>query len=73
MNHLFSYIPPDRLSTFSYGHVIPKGNLTVQPIVNGIVNSEFDFTYEKRGALKMVSYDFHHETQRQILTINLDT
>lgn len=62
MNHLFSYIPPDRLSTFSYGHVIPKRNLTVQPIIKGIINSEFDFTYEKRGGLKMVRDVLHHKT-----------
>lgn len=61
LNHLFSYVPPERLNTFSYGHVIPEGNLTVQPILKGILNSEFDFTFEKRGALKMVSY---HPDQR---------
>jgi chromosome transmission fidelity protein 1 len=55
MNHLFSYIPPERLSTFSYGHVIPKDNLTVHPVVKGILNSELEFTYEKRGTSKIVS------------------
>lgn len=55
IHHLFSYVPSDRLSTFSYGHVIPAENLTAQSLVKGVLGSEFDFTYEARDAEKMVT------------------
>jgi chromosome transmission fidelity protein 1 len=54
-NHLFSYLPPERLDTFSYGHVIPKANLVAQSLTRGLLGSDFDFTYEARGSEKMVS------------------
>jgi len=55
MNHLFSYVPSERLDTFSYGHVIPKANLVAQSLTRGLLGSEFDFTYQARGSEKMVS------------------
>lgn len=55
MNHLFSYVPAERLDTFSYGHVIPKANLVAQSLTRGLLGSDFDFTYEARGSEKMVS------------------
>lgn len=54
MNHLFSYVPPHRLDTFSYGHVIPSQNLTAHTLVKGVQGSEFDFTYDARESEKMV-------------------
>lgn len=54
VNHLFSYVPPERLDTFSYGHVIPHTNLVAQSLTQGLLGSEFDFTYEARGSEKMV-------------------
>lgn len=55
MNHLFSYVSPERLGTFSYGHVIPSTNLVAQSLTKGLLGSDFDFTYEARGSEKMVS------------------
>ncbi|KAJ5767938.1 hypothetical protein N7533_000521 [Penicillium manginii] len=55
MNHLFSYVPPERLDTFSYGHVIPSKNLVAQSLTKGLLGSEFDFTYEARGSEKMIT------------------
>jgi chromosome transmission fidelity protein 1 len=55
MNHLFSYVPPERLDTFSYGHVIPHTNLVAQSLTKGLMGSDFDFTYEARNSEKMVS------------------
>ncbi|KAJ6117654.1 hypothetical protein N7512_007379 [Penicillium capsulatum] len=52
-NHLFSYVPPERLGTFSYGHVIPHTNLVAQSLTKGLMGSDFDFTYEARGSEKM--------------------
>lgn len=54
LHHLFSYVPLDRLDTFSYGHVIPAENLAAQSLVRGVMGSEFDFTYEARESEKMV-------------------
>ncbi|KAJ5110761.1 Helicase-like DEXD box c2 type [Penicillium argentinense] len=54
VNHLFSYVSPERLGTFSYGHVIPSTNLVAQPLTKGLLGSEFDFTYEARGSEKMI-------------------
>ena len=54
VSRLFSYLDADRLKTFSYGHVIPKDNLTAAPISTGILDVELDFTYSKRSDEKMV-------------------
>ncbi len=54
LSHLFSYVPNDRLDTFSYGHVIPSGNLTAHNLALGVQGSEFDFTYDSRDSEKMV-------------------
>ena len=54
LNHLFSYVPKDRLNTFSYGHVIPSENLTAHTLARGVTGCEFDFTYAGRDAEKMV-------------------
>ncbi|KAL4945329.1 hypothetical protein BDV06DRAFT_185020 [Aspergillus oleicola] len=54
MNHLFSYVPKERLDTFSYGHVIPPENLTAHNLARGALGSEFDFTYEGRDSEKMI-------------------
>ncbi|KAE8144171.1 ATP-dependent RNA helicase chl1 [Aspergillus avenaceus] len=53
-NHLFSYVPSDRLETFSYGHVIPPENLTAQVLKKGITGTDFDFTYDVRNSEKIV-------------------
>ncbi|CAI7576060.1 unnamed protein product [Penicillium glandicola] len=55
VNHLFSYLPPERLGTFSYGHVIPKSNLVAQSLTQGLMGNEFDFTYEARNSEKMIT------------------
>lgn len=54
MHHLFSYVPSDRLGTFSYGHVIPSENLIVHPLAKGVLGTQFDFTYEARNSEKLV-------------------
>ncbi|OJD19876.1 hypothetical protein AJ78_00236 [Emergomyces pasteurianus Ep9510] len=53
-DHLFPYLDPDQLRTFSYGHVIPPDNLTAIPVSRGAFNTEFDFTYGKRNDESMV-------------------
>ncbi|KAI9040495.1 DNA helicase [Aspergillus affinis] len=55
MNHLFSYVPPNRIDTFSYGHVIPSENLVAHTLGKGIFGSDFDFTYENRNSEKTIN------------------
>jgi hypothetical protein len=57
-DHLFSYVPTDRLETFSFGHVIPPENLTALTLAEGVLGSEFNFTYDHRRSEKMVSLPF---------------
>lgn len=54
MNHLFSYVPPSRLGTFSYGHVIPSENLVAHTLARGVHGSDFDFSYDTRDSEAMV-------------------
>ena len=46
--HLFSYLGPERLSTWSCGHIIPRENLTVRSIAKGPGGVVHDFSFEKR-------------------------
>ncbi|KAJ5469466.1 ATP-dependent DNA helicase chl1 [Penicillium diatomitis] len=55
VNHLFSYLPPERLETFSYGHVVPSTNLVAQSLTKGLMGCDFDFTYEARNSEKMIT------------------
>jgi chromosome transmission fidelity protein 1 len=54
-DYLFSYLAPDRLRTFSFGHVVPASNLHVQTVSTGPSGLEFDFTFEKRKSEKMIA------------------
>lgn len=54
VRHLFAYLDPDRLMTFSCGHIIPKENLLALPVATGPGNIDFDFTYEKRNSPRMI-------------------
>ncbi|KAL9613758.1 MAG: hypothetical protein Q9167_001703 [Letrouitia subvulpina] len=48
VRHLFTYVNPPRLRTWSCGHIIPEDNLSVWPVAKGVGGVELDFTYEKR-------------------------
>ena len=54
LHHLFAYVDPERLTTFSCGHIIPKENLIALQIAKGPGDQEFDFTYEKRNTSSMI-------------------
>lgn len=58
--HLFSYVSPDRLDTFSYGHVIPPENLMALTLPSGVGGLNFDFTYDVRESEKMVNPSLPH-------------
>lgn len=53
-NHLFPYLPKEKIRTLSCGHVIPKENLTALPVTKGPGGREFEFTFEKRMQSTMV-------------------
>ena len=54
LRHLFAYVDPDRLQTFSCGHIIPKENLIALQVAKGLKGKDFDFTYEKRKTSEMI-------------------
>ena len=54
IRHLFAYVKPDRLRTWSCGHIVPEENLIVRPIAKWSKGVGFDFTYEKRNLEAMI-------------------
>ena len=50
IRHLFAYVEPNRLQTFSCGHIIPKENLVALTVVKGRGGVDLDFTYDKRNS-----------------------
>lgn len=54
VRHLFAYIDPAQIQTFSCGHIIPKENLIALPVVRGPGGVEFNFTYDKRNSLAVI-------------------
>lgn len=54
VRHLFAYVEPSRLTTFSCGHIIPKENLVATPVAKGPGGVEFDFNYENRTSPAMI-------------------
>ena len=50
IRHLFPYLAPERLKTWSCGHIIPKDNLLVWPVAEASNGIELDFTYNKRNS-----------------------
>lgn len=54
-DHLFSYVSPEKLDTFSFGHVIPPKNLTARILAKGVLRNDFNFTFDQRNSDSMVS------------------
>ena len=52
--YLFSYLPSERLKTYSFGHVIPSRNLFARAITAGPAGLEFEFTFESRRSEPMI-------------------
>ena len=53
-DYLFSYLPPGRLQTHSFGHVIPPQNLFVETISSGCGGADFNFNFENRKSEQMI-------------------
>ncbi|GAA5907181.1 hypothetical protein JCM8208_006714 [Rhodotorula glutinis] len=45
---LFPYLPPERFSTFSCGHVVPKEHVSTFAVTKGPTGIPFNFTFERR-------------------------
>ena len=54
MQHLFAYVDPERVRTFSCGHIIPRDNLLVLPMSKGVGGIDFDFTFEERKTSALI-------------------
>jgi len=55
VDYLFSYLPSDRLMTYSFGHVIPPQNLIAEVIASGSLGTEFNFNFENRRSERMIA------------------
>lgn len=54
MTHLFSYVPPERITTWSCGHIIPEENLTVMVMESSLRGIPFEFTFGNRLSSKLI-------------------
>ncbi|KAE8548041.1 hypothetical protein EYB25_009834 [Talaromyces marneffei] len=54
-DHLFSYVSPEKLDTYSFGHVIPPKNLTARILTKGVLGSDFNFTFDQRNSDSMIT------------------
>ena len=52
--HLFAYVEPGRLKTWSCGHIIPPENLIAMPVATASDGTSFEFTFEKRGSIRVL-------------------
>ena len=52
--HLFAYVDPGRLKTWSCGHIIPPENLIAMPVATASDGTSFEFTFEKRSSIRVL-------------------
>lgn len=55
VNQLFSSLPPEKLVTFSCGHIIPPENLKALVVRKGSRGGDLQFKYEQRNDQALVS------------------
>lgn len=53
-DQLFTYLSAERLKTFSFGHIVARENVLVQPLVQGLTGVEFSFTFSTRADINMI-------------------
>ncbi|GAA6027355.1 hypothetical protein JCM8097_002622 [Rhodosporidiobolus ruineniae] len=51
---LFPYLPPERFSTFSCGHVVPADHISTYAVGKGPTGIKFEFTFERRKDEKLL-------------------
>ena len=71
MNQLFSFLPKERLTTFSCGHIIPETNLQTVVLRKGPRGGELQFKFQQRGDDSLVRgyYVLHGSNTHSILAI----
>jgi chromosome transmission fidelity protein 1 len=55
-SQLFAHLPPERLSTFSCGHIIPPQNLQAVILGHGPRGSELEFKFANRDDPALVRF-----------------
>jgi len=55
MSELFAYLPQDRLTTFSCGHIIPASNVQTLLLTKGPSGSDLEFKFAQQSDQKIVS------------------
>ena len=53
--HLFSYVPNEKLKAYSFGHIIDRANVSVQCLSKGPNGIEFDFTFKHRTSPRTIT------------------
>lgn len=53
-DQLFPYLPEEEIKTFSFGHIVDKSNIMVEPLTKGPNGVDFDFTWSNRRSDKMI-------------------
>ncbi|KAL9606008.1 MAG: hypothetical protein Q9179_000796 [Wetmoreana sp. 5 TL-2023] len=55
VRYLFAYVAPERLATWSCGHIIPKDNLFVRAMSNAPDGMDLDFSFAKRTSAPLIN------------------
>ncbi|KAL9586121.1 MAG: hypothetical protein Q9212_001102 [Teloschistes hypoglaucus] len=55
VRHLFAYVAPAKLTTWSCGHIIPKENLFVKAIDKALDGVDLEFSFAKRDSVALIS------------------
>ncbi|KAF2227810.1 helicase C-terminal domain-containing protein, partial [Elsinoe ampelina] len=55
LSQLFPYLPPTKITTLSYAHVIPPSNLYVTTLSTGPSSTPFDFSFTNRTSPTLLS------------------
>lgn len=53
--HLFAYVAPERLKTWSCGHIVPKYNLFVRSVSRTQDGVDLDFSFTKRNSFPLIN------------------
>ncbi|KAL8780468.1 MAG: hypothetical protein Q9194_000898 [Teloschistes cf. exilis] len=54
IRHLFAYVAPEKLTTWSCGHIIPKENLFVNAIAKALDGVDLEFSFARRDSVTLI-------------------
>jgi len=55
VSELFAYLPPDRLTTFCCGHIIPASNVQTLLLTKGPSGSNIEFKFAQQSDPQVIS------------------